>query len=228
MTLVLWSHLWLCWGQRGCGEERVSTLDSSRLRSISGRTHARAQSTTELIVNEWRNEWTKRGVIVLKMAVTAILDVTFCADTKYTSCFFFGILQNRNTYIFLLESQNQFLRTKEDNIPLTCILWSLLNTTCVHHRRVSPDSTCPLQNHNDAGFFAQHSFSETEKASVSLSQRSRLASLSRWFFRSWKTSVKKCGSAFSCSILALILLMMRSDVSQKASLFASIMNGLSG
>lgn len=62
-----------------------------------------------------------------------------------------------------------------------------------------------------------------------LSQRSRFDSLlSRWFLRSWKTSVKKCGSAFSCSILALILLMIRSDVSQKTSLFESFMNGLSG
>lgn len=81
--------------------------------------------------------------------------------------------------------------------------------------------------------FARHSyFYLKQKTPVSCSlphQRSRFDSLvSRWFLRSWKTSVKKCGSAFSCSILALILLMIRRDVSQKTSLFASIMNGLSG
>lgn len=56
------------------------------------------------------------------MAVTAISDVTFCADTKYTGCFFLAFSRIRNKYMFLLKSQSQFLRTKEDNIPLTCIL----------------------------------------------------------------------------------------------------------
>lgn len=85
------------------------------------------------------------------------------------------------------------------------------------------------KNHIYAVFFLQNIHFQKERESARRSsQRSRLDSLSRWFFRSWKTSVKKCGSAFSCSILALILLMMRSDVSQKTSLFASIMKGLSG
>lgn len=172
----------------------------------------------------------------LRMVVTATSDGVFCSDPKHTGGFF-GILQNINKYMYIyiffkitksifvsLEGQDKRGQYTTD---MHCMKRACLNTGCVHRLESQLRRQVPSRLKTTILRILDNIHVQKQSPRRS-SQRSRLASLSRWFFRSWKTSVKKCGSAFSCSILALILLMMRSDVSQNVSLFASIMNGLSG